>query len=164
MQNILNYIRQQLAIISEEINGMTPVLYTIAKNNLGNHLTLDPSVPAEVGCAEAVSFCLKSAGVVLPAEGIPGTATLYAFLSASSAFSEVSVWNEGDIIISATGSGNGLIPGHTGIMGGSGIMSNDSNSGLFLELWTLAKWQTYYAQYGGMAIHFFRYTNAGGVK
>ena len=131
-------------------------LYDIAKNCLGTRQTLDTSISSEVGCAEAVSSILHQAGVQIPSGGIPGTASLMAWLKTNPHFQVVSQWQAGDIIISSTGSGNGKIPGHTGIMGNYGIMSNDSNTGLFLELWTLPKWQKYYQQYGGMPIDFFR--------
>lgn len=133
-------------------------LYQIAKENLGTRQTLDANVPPEVGCAESVSSILKLAGVDISSTGIPGTASLFEWLKQNKNFVPIvgGPCAAGDIIISPTGMGNGKIPGHTGIMGNYGIMSNDSNTGLFLELWTLQKWQQYYQQYGGLPIYFFR--------
>lgn len=141
-------------------------LYNIAKESLGTNKTLDHLIPHEVGCAEALSAVLKLAGVWnLPSTGIPGTASLLAWLEANTTqFEAITEPEAGCIIISPTGQGNNRIPGHTGILGirgvqvpsDFGIMSNDSNTGLFLEQWTLAKWKQYYQDYGGLPIKFFR--------
>jgi hypothetical protein len=56
---------------------MTSTQVTIYNNLLHyfeTHCTLNNSVPAEVGCAEAVSFILQKSGI--PLTGIAGTATL----------------------------------------------------------------------------------------
>jgi hypothetical protein len=70
----------------------------------------------------------------------------------------------GALIISPTGYGTGRITGHTGFLGkygkmypgDYGIVSNDSNSGLLLELWDLTRWQKYYGKQGGLPVAFFR--------
>lgn len=140
-------------------------LYEVAKDCLDTHQTLDPSVSSEVGCAEAISSILKLAGVLyLPQGGIPGTATLIGWLEASTQFEEIMTPEASAVIISPSGFGNGKIPGHVGILGikgvavpaDFGIMSNDSNTGLFREFWILSKWYTYYAGYGGLPVRFFR--------
>jgi hypothetical protein len=79
---------------------------------------LDNSIPAEVGCAEAVSFILQKSGVGgLPLTGIPGTATLYEWLLHNPAFKRIYAPEPGAIIISPTGYGTGRISGHTGFLG-----------------------------------------------
>jgi hypothetical protein len=131
---------------------------------LETHCTLDNSVPVDVGCAEAVSFILKKSGIPLPATGIPGTATLYDWLSNNPAFKRVNAPEPGAIIISPSGYGSGRISGHTGFVGkfgkyypgDYGIVSNDSNTGLLLELWDLTRWQKYYGTQGGLPVAFFR--------
>lgn len=132
------------------------MLYQIAKENLGRHLTLNEAVPDEVGCAEAISYCLEQLGMPLPSGGIAGTASLLTFLEQSGYFTEETSGEPGDIIISATGTGNGTIEGHVGDMGINGIMSNDSASGLFLERWTLPRWIAYYQVAGGIPTRYFR--------
>ena len=139
-------------------------LYQAAKNNLGRHLTLNPDIPKELGCAEAISFLLKSVGVPITKGGIAGSATLYEWLKENPAFEAINAPERGAIIISPTGYGTGNINGHTGILGGFsimkfgdyGILSNDSNSGLFLELWTLSKWKQYYEKQAGIPTFYFR--------
>lgn len=142
----------------------TENLYETAKKCLGTHQTLNPSVSPEVGCAEAVSSVLKLAGYQVPPYGIAGTADLVKWLLASPKFTRIYAPEEGAITVSPTGYGNGKIPGHTGIFGGYGvafpgdwgIMSNDSQTGLLLELWSLSKWGQYYTEYGGIPSYYFR--------
>ena len=72
---------------------MTTTQATIYQNlltYLETHCTLNNNVPAETGCAEAVSFILQKSGVAgLPLTGIAGTATLYEWLSNNSHFKRV---------------------------------------------------------------------------
>lgn len=147
---------------------MTPkgtAVYNVAKNSLGRHITLNEAIPHDVGCAEAVSYVLRNAGLTgIPATGIPGTATLFQFLSTNPQFKRVYAPEKGAVIISPTGSGNGSVEGHTGILGGLsvmywgdyGICSNNSDTGLFLELWNLKRWKQYYGVQGGLPVAFFR--------
>lgn len=144
---------------------MTPqTIYTVAKNSLGTHQTLNPEIPIDVGCAEAVSSILKKAGVKnIPELGIPGTASLYDWLSRNPAFKRVQAPEAGAIVVSATGTGNGSVHGHTGIFGKRGLMylgdfgicSNDSQTGLFLELWSWKRWQQYYMVQGQLTTGIF---------
>ncbi len=139
-------------------------IYKAAAGNLGNHLTLDPSVPAEVGCAEAVSKVLQLAGISNGAEGIAGTAALDAWLASSGLFTRITMPEAGAIICSPTGSGNGSVEGHTGVFGlynkqfsgDWGIMSNDSATGLFLERWSFAKWHAYYGTGGKLQMNMYK--------
>lgn len=140
-------------------------IYNVAKEYLETHCTLNNAIPAEEGCAEAVSFLLEKAGVAgLPNKGISGTATLYEWLTQNKAFERVYAPEPGAVIVSPTGYGNGSISGHTGIVGvlgkmypgDYGIVSNDSQTGLLLELWDLSRWMKYYGTQGGMPVAFFR--------
>lgn len=151
--------------IQPAILTMAQKIYGVAKASLGVHLTLNNNVPSEVGCAEAVSTVLLKAGITgVPATGFAGTNTLYSWLKESKQFVQITAPEAGAILVSPTGMGNGNIPGHTGIVGAFGatyahdwgICSNDSNSGLFLELWSLQKWVQYYQQYGGLPMYYFR--------
>lgn len=135
-------------------------LYCLAKSLLGKHLTLDNSVSPDVGCAEAVSKILSLEGIDVPAGGIPGTISLYEWMKSSPLFEEVMQPMEGVIIISPT---VGSKHGHVGLLGALnvmynndwGIMSNDSDTGLLREKWSLTAWEQYYAQYLGLSIFYF---------
>lgn len=144
---------------------MAQKIYGVAKTSLGVHLTLNANVPSEVGCAEAVSTVLLKSGITgVPVTGFASTAVLYEWLRTSPQFVQIANPESGAVLVSPTGAGNGKIPGHTGIVGAFdvtyahdwGVCSNDSNSGLFLELWSIQKWVQYYAQYGGLPIYYFR--------
>lgn len=134
-------------------------LYNVAKESLGKHMTLNQNVSAEVGCAEAVSKVLQNAGVAgIPALGIAGTSALYDFLHEDVQFDEVTTPQAGDVIVSPTGwPGAVLAHGHVGIVGNYGILSNDSQTGLFKENWTLETWRKYYSDYGNLPTKYFRY-------
>lgn len=140
-------------------------IYNEAKACLGKHITLNPAVSSEVGCAESVSKILSLAGIpAIPQAGIAGTAQLYQWLSNNPHFLRVEAPVQGAVIISPTGLGNGTIEGHTGILGAFGvntpneygILSNNSDNGLFQEKWNLLTWYEYYGQKGGLPIAIFK--------
>lgn len=141
-------------------NFVTPnaqKLYFAAKAALGTRQTLDLSVPPEVGCAEAISAILKQIGLPIPTQGIPGTANLLTFLETSGLFHELNMPELSAIIISPTGqSTKGALHGHVGICLKYGIGSNDSQSGLYLELWDIPKWNQYYGCTLGFPVRYFR--------
>ncbi len=134
-------------------------LYLSAKESLGTHMTLNTAVPISVGCAEAVSAVMKDAGISVPFKGIEGTAQMLEWLRSNPIFSEQETSERGSIILSATGTGNGKIRGHVGIVGDHGIMSNESQSGLWKEQWDLDSWDSYYRRYGGIPTHFFKWVD-----
>ncbi len=139
-------------------------LYEAAKARLDVPLTLDESVPIEVRCAEAVSTVFKAIGLPVPEKGIASTFDMEVWLAKCGLFEEIYTPEKACIIIAATGTGNGRIRGHVGIMGEFGlafyqdwgIMSNDSNTGLFTELFSLAKWIARYNGIGGFKTRFYR--------
>lgn len=162
---ILALEKQLLILINSQPISMTgEKIYTAAAENLGKHLTLNDAIPAEIGCAEAVSKILFLAGIYTADKGIAGTATLDAWLASSPSFERIELPEEGAIIVSPTGQGNGTVVGHTGIVGRFGnmypqdwgICSNDSATGLFLERWSFARWQAYYGITGGLPVHVYR--------
>jgi hypothetical protein len=144
------------ATVPESVLSTQQTIYEAAKSCLGTHLTLDPSMPSEVGCAEAVSALLRKARISVPAGGIAGTASLYAWLP-KNGFTRASKPDPGDVIISPTDLGNGAVRGRTDIVGKSGILANDSQTGLFLELWSLDTWREWCGVKGGLPVDFFRW-------
>lgn len=160
--------KQLLALILtlKHVSMSGETIYKMAAQSLGKHMTLNEAIPAEVGCAEAVSAVLALAGIYDGPKGIAGTATLHQWLANSPLFSLVGsgIPQEGDIIISPTGAGNGSVEGHTGICGiysqmytnDWGILSNDSATGLFLECWSFARWNAIYGKSGGLPVYIFR--------
>lgn len=148
-------LTKQIADLQVQLS-ISGSIYLAAKTCLHTHITLDPSVPKELGCAEAVSFVLKKAGVSgLPGAGFPGTSALYSWLGAN--FQIVTSPMPGDVIISPTGTSSISSPhGHTGIVAQYGVLSNDSDTGLWLEKYTLDTWKTYFGDTLGFPIYYFR--------
>lgn len=133
-------------------------LYEAALSFLGTDASPLDEASDEFGCADSVSkVILKAFPAAL--HGSISTAELYSQLKASPAFSKVSQWRFGDIIISPTGTSTtgGLANGHVGIMGeGDEIMSNASATGLWTQNYTIASWIARYRVLGGFPIYFFR--------
>ncbi len=135
-------------------------LYIVAKNLLypQRDVTPDDIVPDEVACAEALSYVLKLCGVQgIPRNGIPSTIDLFKFLSSSEQFIKVETPLAGDVIISVTGTGNGRLVGHCGIVGVVNVMNNNSETGIWVASYTLTQWEKRYKEYAGMATHYFRF-------
>lgn len=134
-------------------------LYNFAKICLDTHITLDSTVPPDLGCAESVSYVLNGALVSgLPSGGFPGTAALHQFLASSPDFVQITEPIESDIVISPTGTSlKNSLHGHTGIVMENGnIASNDSNTGLFRENYTTATWSKYFNGIEGFPVFYFR--------
>lgn len=166
-------IAQQIAVLLQKLANLInsrpitmkgELIYKTAAANLGRHLTLDEAVPAEVGCAEAVSWVLAKAGISDGAKGIAGTAALDAWLASSPLFTKIALPEEGAILVSATGAGNGSVEGHTGIFGRYdveyhadwGVLSNESATGRFMERWSWVRWQAYYHTVGNLPLNIYR--------
>jgi len=142
-----------MEFIPEESNRSH--LYEIAKVCLGESLCGDQHL---LGCALTVNAVFKSAfGKEIG--GGASTIDMYNVLKSDSRFIPIEVPSAGDIIISPTGTGNGKIVGHVGIVGKYGIMSNDSKTGTLQEKYTLLTWNNYYKNYGGIPTKFFRVIN-----
>ena len=169
-QQIIAVLQKLVALYSKKTPvGDTPsnqqIISTILLKYLGTRCTLDRSIPIEVQCAEAVSFLLAQMGINDGTKGIAGTAALLDWVLQNSwAFEEVHTPELGALLISATGTGNGLIEGHTGFFGGFGVMypndygivSNKSSNGLLSEHWNYTQWTAYYTVKGGIKPRMFR--------
>ncbi len=151
----MNPIYQQaLNMLAKLQNRPTERLYRRAKSSLYKDVAPTQN---EFGCAEAVNNIFKMEfGQEIG--GQTSTALLYDTLRRRDDFSPTLSPARGDICISPTGYGNGKIKnGHTGIVSDWGfIMSNDSNSGLFLENYTIENWERRYGKIGGFPVLFYR--------
>lgn len=126
------------------------------KENLGKDLNNDYN---ELGCAQTVNNALlECLGYV--AGGGPSTAKMLVALEDNPNFKEVTR-NEaraGDIILSATGTGNGKIDhGHVGFLGENGIIySNNSAKDMLDDHLTAQDWKNYFVLKGGFPVRYFR--------
>lgn len=129
------------------------VIYNEAKSCLGKHLTLNPNVPPEVGCAEAVSFILLNCGYDIPAGGIPTVQGLIDWMLASGKFQEKKQASVGCVV---TATGNPQFA-HIGIALQYGVGSNTSDTdvqkglkqGMFQENYpSVEEWQSSFETHG----------------
>lgn len=139
-------------------NYVTPNdIFNEALRSLGIDASPKDHASDEFGCAETVSDILFNAGCVIPE--MLSTLTLDHFLANDKHWMRILTNPEaGDVIVFATGQGNGSIPhGHTGIvMDGENVASNDSNSGKFILNWTISKMLAHYGKVGGYPMHLYR--------
>lgn len=138
-------------------------LYDVAFSFLGKDASPRDLAPDEYGCAETVSDIVAAAFPELRFPTVLSTRELFDHLTRSPSFEQIAELEPGCIIVSVTGTGNGLVAnGHTGVVGkhlapdGSlWIMSNNSRSGTFEANYSVNSWRRYYETKGGMPTHFF---------
>ncbi len=133
-------------------------VYNIAKRSLGHHLTLNPNVPEEEGCAEAVSKILSLAGYSIPVGGLAGVEALIAWMLANK-FQEVKQGTVGCVITAHNPDPAITTFAHTGIVMEYGVASNDSRPaylGRFLEnyLGGTSHWEAYFSSHGSVTRFF----------
>lgn len=126
-------------------------IYNVAKLCLGDRLTLNPSVPRELGCVQAVSFVLSRAGFNVPEKGIDGVNALIDWLL-DNGFQESTGPVPGAVITAHRSRATDPAFAHAGICGETHIMSNTSytdptkglTSGLFQANYTYSGWNNYF--------------------
>ena len=102
------------------ISSPTERLYQTAVDSLGAHLTLNDTVPPEVGCAQAISKVLLKCGYDIPKKGISTVSGLTDWMLANG-FKEEITYRRGLII-----TGRAPSWAHIGVTGNEWIMSNTS--------------------------------------
>lgn len=132
------------------------IILAFIKENLGKDLNNDYN---ELGCAQTVNNILTEC-LGYPAGGGASTALMLKTLVANNNFKEVTTTKAraGDIIISATGTGNGTIAhGHVGFLGENGVIySNNSYKDMLDGHITAEQWKNYFARKGGFSVRYFR--------
>lgn len=135
---------------------MNPIYYT-AKEHLGEHLTLNPSVGPEEGCCEAVSYILKAAGHQLPIGGIAGVDALIAWML-QNGFTEQSYPSIGGIVTAHSLDPSNVNFAHVGVVLKYGIGSNNSAGpmqGKFTENYSIPNWLQYFTTENGSVTRYF---------
>ena len=130
------------------------LLYQIAIKFVGVDASPNDTAPDEVGCAESVTVILSK---VIDFPITQSTWLLNEKLKTDPRFLKITGNpGRGCIIISPTGSGNGKIRGHVGIMANDGhIMASRSADGIWGFYYTLDTWQKYFGETGGMPTYFY---------
>ena len=154
-QELIRLLKQVIAMLFTRMTELKrEVVYTHAKACIGKDMS---PVHNEYGCAEAVNNVVKQV-LGYPVGGDVSTYRMYEELKKSTRFKMVASCLRGDIILSPTGFGSGkLSNGHVGIVSDNErIMSNNSQTSLWDEHWTLEKWKEYYGERGGYPVTFWR--------
>src|SRR3990167_6916307 len=130
-------------------------LYATAKSLLGQKLVSDSK--KDTGCVIAIRAVYKRAfGTELCATA--STKTLLDFLErVKGEWKEVKEGQPGDIVLAATGTGNGEVKnGHCCIVGKTHYMSNTSATGIWEANYKPQNFRNWFEKVGGMPISFFR--------
>lgn len=127
-----------------------------AKASLDHNLSEGTGVPYYVACAISVNRVHTSA-FGFPIGGGASTTELYQALVASSDFKQTTTPTPGCVVISPTGHGSkpAYPHGHVGIVGEFGICSNDSETGLFSENYTVESWNQQFNVTEGYPVFYF---------
>lgn len=130
-------------------------LLQLCEESIGIDITPEDTYPDMVSCAITVSTLINKLDPTFVK--VAGTYTLWDMLAHRADYERVTVPSPETIIISPTGTGNGSIPGHTGIFLRDGVIaSNDSQTGKFLKNYTLDTWKKRYVDKGGFKIYLFK--------
>ncbi len=132
----------------------TEKIYQKAKQMLGQDASPLDFVSDELGCAESVSNIISK---IIKFPIMTGTYSLNYYLKHNNNFVSFEIPKKrGTIIISPTGTGNGKIRGHVGILGEYGIiMAANSANGIWSENYNLESWRKRYQDKGGFPIYFY---------
>ena len=159
MWKIINKIKELIGLVeSQQKETVLPkknLLLEEAVKWLGKDASPKDLVSDTLACAESCSNIIKQ---ILPDfKIVTGTYSLYENLKKDKRFREIKEQKLGAIIISPTGMGNGAIKnGHVGIFTQESIIaSNDSDSGLWSQNFTLNGWKNRYEKNGGYPIYYF---------
>ncbi len=108
----------------------------------------------EQGCAESCSLVIRDVFADFPI--VLSTRTLFKNLSKDKRFKGTLEAKPGNVVISVTGTGNGSLQGHTGILGDDlRIFNNNSFKGIWERNYTLDTWVKRYRTQGGMKVYIF---------
>ena len=155
---IMEYI--PLPPIKMETN--TEKIIRIAEKYIGKDVSEEilgkDSVSDSVGCVETITLLLRE--VLLDFPVLTYTPTLVSQLKKDSRFAGTLELNVGNIIVNATGTGNGTLKGHAGLIWKDGkIISNNSFTGKLEINYTLESWKQRFRIRGGMPTQVYKFIN-----
>ena len=123
--------------------------YSVAM--IGKEMSPKDLAKDDVGCAESYCNAARAAYPDMPI--ILGTASLLAFFRKDKRFKQTLDIKPGNVLIAATGTGNGTVRGHVWVIGEkSTAMSNNSATGLWERNYTIDQIVTRWRKQGGMQL------------
>lgn len=167
LQLLLKLWKQLLAIqqnIKKKVDNTPPMesnkdkLYRVALASLGTDMSPQDLAPDSLACMESLDgVWFKAFGEhLLPLPGRLSTKAGYEALLKDSRFKVVSVPTTGCIVMSPTGYSTKRAPhGHVGIWGNYDVMSNDSDTGKWMDNYTHKAWYDVFQGTLGFPVVFF---------
>jgi hypothetical protein len=138
----------------EVVKTSAQKIYEYSVAMLGKEMSPADLADDEVGCAESYCNAARAAYPDMPI--ILSTATLLSFLRKDKRFKQTLDLKPGNVLIAATGTGNGTMRGHVWVIGTDNkAMSNDSATGLWKENYTIDQIVTRWRKQGGMQLFCF---------
>lgn len=136
------------------VNSRREMIYQEALKWIGLDASPKDQAADEVACVESLCNIVRQ---VMPMPDLFNTKELLEYCNKSKHWRRTEEPKRGNLIISATGTGNGKIPhGHCGIHNGLGwIMSNTSANGKWERNYSIEGWVKRYRQTGGMRLFYF---------
>lgn len=157
----LQALKSQLSFLQKLLNAllMKKTLLQVCKENIGKDASPKDLANDSLGCAETVTTLVKQIHPLTPI--ITGTYSLYDYLNdPKNGWMPIKAPEPEAIILSVTGTGNGTIRGHAGILDENlNIMSNSSmpaTLGKFMVNFNMQTWKERYADKGGMKVHLYK--------
>lgn len=147
-------MKKEISLFTRILNAllMKKTLLDICKTTLGKDASPRDLTADSTGCAESVTTLLKQIYPETPI--ITGTYSLFEWLQKN--WKETTVATPECILISHTGSGNGSMRGHVGILDENlNVMSNDSATGKWMTNYSLETWRKRYVEKGGFKMRYF---------
>lgn len=134
-------------------------LYSTAYASIGKDMSPANIAPNSLACAESLNGVFFAAFNEHLGTGAALTSTqaLYQEMVQDTRLEQITSMEEGAIVISPTGySSEGAKHGHCGVVGKFDVMSNDSNSGLWLDNYTKETWYNVFNKQLGFPVYLFR--------
>lgn len=137
------------------------ILYGVAKASIGVDMSPNDIAPDSLACAESLNGVFRKAfgSVIAGGSALTSTNALFKAMKVDPRFEMINPeeFLPGDITIAPTGYSTMNKPhGHCGVWGVSTVMSNDSDTGLWLANYTHAAWHNVFHTTLGFPIYGFR--------
>jgi hypothetical protein len=147
-------LKEELKTMQNSKENMQKKLFEAIERSIGFDITPKDTVPDEFACVEQLWTVLNT---VHPFPYVTYTPRLVEELKKSEYWVGTLDLNKGNIIVNATGTGNGSVVGHCGFIWDNGkIVSNNSKTGKMDTYYNFETWKQRYRIKGGMPTLIFK--------
>lgn len=151
LKRVLNKLLLQISVLRRKL------IIKKCESYRSIDFTPQDEIPDEVSCAFSLTTILVECGAM--DRIIPGTYTLLHYFLQSKSWQITQNLEPGDVVVFATGTGNGSMRGHCFIVDVDGWWSNDSYDGKWKKNYTKGSAMNRYVKQGGFPPYAFRYTS-----